>query len=111
MISRSVRFLVALGKAGQSLRLRLHSGLRQSGIPPIAQRAARWMGHPARWMGHPAVGGGVEACFSGFFLHGLGGFGEGDVDADLGLLALEDADEVADFGIILILPQLPILED
>jgi hypothetical protein len=77
MISRSVRFLVALGKAGQSLRLRLHSGLRQSGIPPIAQRAARWMGHPA----------------------------------DLGFFALEDADEVADFGIILILPQLPILED
>ena len=38
-----------------------------------------------------AVGGGVEAGFGGFFLHGLGGFGEGDVDADLGLFALEDA--------------------
>ena len=45
-----------------------------------------------------AVGGGVEARFGGLFLHGLGGFGEGDVDADLGALALEDSDEVADFG-------------
>ncbi len=31
-------------------------------------------------------------------MHGFGGFGEGDVDADLGALALEDADEVVDFG-------------
>jgi len=33
-------------KAILSFRLRLHSGLRQSGIPPIAREAARWMGHP-----------------------------------------------------------------
>ena len=46
-----------------------------------------------------AVGGGVEASFGGFFLHGLGGCGKGDVDADLGALALEDSDEVADYGI------------
>ena len=45
-----------------------------------------------------AVGGGVEARFGGFALHGLGGFGEGDVDANLGALALEDADQVTDFG-------------
>ena len=45
-----------------------------------------------------SAGGGVEAGFGGFALHGLGGFFEGDVDADLGFLALEDADEVAEFG-------------
>jgi hypothetical protein len=45
-----------------------------------------------------AVGGGVEACFRGFALHGAGGVGEGDLDADLGFFAVEDADEVADFA-------------
>jgi hypothetical protein len=45
-----------------------------------------------------SVGGGVEACFGGFAAHGGGGFLEGDVNADFGLLALEDADEVADLG-------------
>ncbi|MCU1247701.1 MAG: hypothetical protein JWQ49_730 [Edaphobacter sp.] len=44
-----------------------------------------------------AVVRGVETGFGGFLLHGFGGFFEGDVDADLGFLALEDADEVADF--------------
>jgi hypothetical protein len=41
---------------------------------------------------------GVEAGFGGFAAHLAGGFGEGDVDEDFGLLALEDADEVADLG-------------
>ena len=45
-----------------------------------------------------AVARGVETGFGGFALHGLGGFFEGDVDADFGALALEDADEVADLG-------------
>jgi len=45
-----------------------------------------------------AVVRGVEAGFGGFLLHGFGGFFEGDVDSDLGALALEDADEVADVG-------------
>jgi hypothetical protein len=45
-----------------------------------------------------AVAGGVEAGFGGLAPHGGGGLFEGDVDADLGTLALEDADEVADFG-------------
>jgi hypothetical protein len=45
-----------------------------------------------------AVVRGVEAGFGGFLLHGFGGFFEGDVDAYLGALALEDSDEVADFG-------------
>jgi hypothetical protein len=42
-----------------------------------------------------AVGRGVEAGFGGFLAHGFGGLGEGDVDADLGLLALEDTDKIA----------------
>src|SRR5205823_10581671 len=45
-----------------------------------------------------AVVRGVEAGFGGFLLHGFGGLFEGDVDADFGLLALEDAYEVADLG-------------
>jgi hypothetical protein len=40
----------------------------------------------------------VEAGFGGFLLHGFGGFFEGDVDTYVGLFALEDSDEVADFG-------------
>ncbi len=43
-------------------------------------------------------GRGVETGLGGFALHRFGGFFEGDVDADFGLLALEDADEVADLG-------------
>ena len=42
-----------------------------------------------------AVVRGVEAGFGGLLLHGFGGFFEGDVDADVGALALEDSDEVA----------------
>ena len=44
------------------------------------------------------VGWGVEAGFGGFALHGFGGLFEADVDADFGFLALEDSDEVSDFG-------------
>ncbi len=44
------------------------------------------------------VAGGVEAGFGSFALHGSGGFGEGDVCTDVGLLAVDDADEVADLG-------------
>jgi len=44
-----------------------------------------------------AVGGGVEAGFGGFFLHGLSGFLEGNIDTDFGFLALEDTDEVSNF--------------
>lgn len=40
-----------------------------------------------------AVRRGVEACVGGFFLHGFGGFFEGEVDADLGALAVEDSDD------------------
>ena len=41
---------------------------------------------------------GVEAGFGGLAEHGFGWFLERDVDADLGLLALQDAHEVADLG-------------
>lgn len=51
-----------------------------------------------------AVGEGVEAGFCGFALHGSGGLSERDVDADLSLLAVDDADEVADFSNSDVLP-------
>ena len=46
-------------------------------------------------LGAGRAGRGVEAGFGGLAEHGLGGFLKGDVHADLGALALEDADEVA----------------
>ena len=49
-------------------------------------------------LGAGGAGRGVEAGFGGLAEHGFGWFLEGDVDADLGLLALQDADEVADLG-------------
>ena len=45
-----------------------------------------------------AVGGFVEAGFGGFAEHGFGRFLETEKDADLGLLALKDAAQVADLG-------------
>ena len=43
-----------------------------------------------------AVGGFVEASFSGFPGHWLGGFFEAEEDAHLGFFAIENSDEVAD---------------
>lgn len=40
----------------------------------------------------------IEARFGCFLLHWFSGFFKGDVDADLGLLALENSDEIADLG-------------